>query len=127
MIIKIAVLGVIVCVVTFFLKGFSGETVLLIELAFAVIVTIFLADKLFDVTDKLKSFLGESETERVIFFALFKGALICVITKFAADTAIDSGNRLVADIIDFSGRVLLLTIAFPFMESVIETATAFIP
>ena len=127
MIIKIAAVGIVVCITAVLLKNLRGEAVLLLEMAFAVITVIFLADKLFDASEKLRSFLGESETERVIFSALLKGALICLITKLSSDTAIDSGNRLVADIIDFSGRVLLLTIAFPFFESVIETATAFLP
>lgn len=127
MIIKIAVLGVVVCVIIAFLKSFSAETVLPLELAFAVIVIAFLSGRIFEAIEKLRDFFGENDTERAVFSALIKGALVCLVTKIAADTAIDSGNRLVGDIIDFSGRVLLLMIAFPFLESVIGTATAFLP
>ena len=127
MIIKIAVIGVMVCILIVFLKGVSSEAVILLELSFAAIVIIFLSDKLFDAVERLRDFFAEGETEKVIFSALMKGALICLVTKLASDTALDSGNKLVSDVIDFSGRVLLLTIAFPFFESVIETATAFLP
>lgn len=127
MIIKIAVIGVIVCILITFLKSFSSEAVILLEVAFAALVIIFLSDKFFDAVERLRDLFNEGETERVIFSALMKGALICLVTKLASDTALDSGNRLASDAIDFSGRVLLLTIAFPFFESVIETATAFLP
>ena len=127
MIIKIAVMGICVCVITSVMKSFFKEAVLPIELAFAVIAAAVVVDKIKDTAEKLWDFFGATQTEEASFSALLKGALICIVSSFASDTAKDSGNSLVADIIDFSGRILLLTVGFPFFESVIKTALNFLP
>lgn len=127
MIIKIAIIGVCICVISSVMRNYFKEAVLPLELAFAVIVTVVVADKAKDTVEKLWDYFGSAQTEEAVFTALLKGALICIVAKFASDMAKDSGNNLVSDIIDFSGRVLLVAVGFPFFESVIKTAVSFLP
>lgn len=127
MILKIAVLAICVCVLSAVLKSYFKEAVLPLELAFAVVALALVGEKAKEVVGELWSSLGDSEIGSAVISALIKGALICIFTKLSCDIAKDSGNTLVSDIIDLTGRIMLIALCFPFLESVIETATAFLP
>ena len=126
MIAKISLLGICVCVISVLLRDWLKEAVLPLQLTFAVIVLSVILKSVRDVTDGLWEYMGESEIGSSVFTALFKGALICTVAKLASDAAKDSGNGLIADIIDLTGRIMLITIGFPFVENVIETAVSFL-
>ncbi|MBR6567397.1 MAG: stage III sporulation AC/AD family protein [Clostridia bacterium] len=72
-----------------------------------------------EITDQIK--YGEE-----IFSSAIKGAGICLITNFSSDLCKENGNRLIADVIEFTGRIMLLFIAVPYIETIIKTAFAFI-
>lgn len=127
MIIKVSLLGICVCVVSVLLKGWLKEAVLPLQISFAVLTLAALFKSIKDVTDGLWGYLGDSEYGSAVFPALLKGALICTVAKLASDAAKDSGNGLVADIIDLTGRIMLLSLGFPFIENVIKTAASFLP
>ena len=127
MIIKISILGICVCILSVFLKGWLREAVLPLQISFAVITIAVIFESVRDITDKLNDYLGESEIGNTVFPALIKGALICTVTKLASEAAKDSGNGLVSDIIDLTGRIMILSLGFPFVESVIRTAASFLP
>lgn len=126
MIVKISLLGVCVCILISVMKNSFKEAVLPLELAFVVVVLIVTVSEVKELTDDLRSFLDSTQVGSTVLSALLKGALICVVTKLSSDIAKDSGNSLVCDIIDLTGRVMLISISFPFFESVIKTATAFL-
>ena len=127
MIIKLAFLGICVCILSVLLKSWMKEAVLPLQLSFAVITIALIYDNIKDLTEELRYYIGDSEIGTMVFSALLKGALICVVTKLACDIANDSGNSTIANIIDLAGRIMLLSIGFPFVESVIKTATSFLP
>ena len=127
MIIKLAFLGICVCILSVLLKSWMKEAVLPLQLSFAVITIALIYDNIKDLTEELRYYIGDSEIGTMVFSALLKGALICVVTKLACDIANDSGNSTVANIIDLAGRIMLLSIGFPFVESVIKTAVSFLP
>lgn len=127
MIIRISILGICVCILSVMLKGWLREAVLPFQISFAVITIAVIFESIRDITDKLRDYIGESEIGFMIFPALLKGALICTVTKLASDAAKDSGNGLVSDVIDLTGRIMILSLGFPFVESVIRTATSFLP
>lgn len=127
MIVKIAFLGICVCILSVMLKGWLKEAVLPLQLSFAIITLAVVYDSIKELTEELIYYIGDSEIGTTVFAALLKGALICVVTKLACDIAYDSGNSTVANIIDLAGRIMLLSIGFPFVESVIKTAASFLP
>ena len=66
-----------------------------------------------------------STSQSKIIVCLLKGAVICIVTKLACDVSYESGNIIVGDIIELAGRIILLVISLPFIESVVKTAVAF--
>ena len=127
MIIRIAILGICVCLLSVILKEYAKEVVLPLQLSFIAVVIAVIFDNIRDISSDFLSFIGNSEIGLSIFYSLLKGAFICVVTKIACDVADDSGNRVVAGIIDIAGRLLLISLGFPYIESVIKTATSFLP
>ena len=126
MIIKIISLALCVCVLNIILKDTHKTFALFINICFAIIVALFLLDYTAEFIDKIKDLFSVNSSSGKMFNCLFKGALICVLTKISADICKESGNTVISDIVDIAGRVVLLLIALPFVESIVKTATAFI-
>lgn len=126
MLLKIAVLGICVSIVCVFLNKYYKEAVLPLEMVFMVIAAIMVTDEAKDALSELSSYLDETGEGMQILSNLVKGAMICVVTKISCDIAKDSGNTVIADIIDLAGRIVLISLCFPFVESVIKTALSFV-
>ncbi len=125
MIIKIALCGICVCIINAVLRQYNKGFVIFTELVFvSVVVSFVLGDAVKDIKG-LVDLYELSVSQSKIILCLIKGALICVITKLSCDVSYESGNMLVGDIIELAGRILLLIISLPFIESVIKTAISF--
>ncbi|MGN0467281.1 MAG: stage III sporulation AC/AD family protein [Acutalibacteraceae bacterium] len=78
---------------------------------------------------KLSSFLSSaenlSETYGLIS-VLLKGALICIMTQLVRDLCKDSGNTALASAVDIAGRMMIIVLSLPLIESVLKTAVSFI-
>ncbi len=125
MVLKIALAGICVCIVNSVLKQYSRSFVIFTDILFSVVVASFI---LGDAASTIESFISELQISGVtnkLFLCLFKGAVICVITKFACDISRESGNAVISDVIEFFSRVMLLTISMPFIESIVKTAISF--
>ena len=126
MMIKVILLGVCVCILNMFLKQHQSAFTVIVNVCFIAVVIVVLIDSLTDTIDNIKSFMNFSTTAGKMFICLYKGALICILSKISSDICKESGNAVVSDIIDLAGRIMLLIISFPFIESIIKTASAFI-
>ena len=126
MFIKIIVLGILVCVINLMLRQHQKVFVLPINIVYiiAVLLLIFesFSDNLQDITDlfSVSGVLDKAVT------CLYKSAVICILTKFSVDLCKESGNSVVSDMIDIGGRIIMLSLAFPFIKSIIKTASAFV-
>lgn len=126
MIIKIVLLGLCVCILNLLLRQSQSVFAVAVNILFAVTAVILLSDYISDCIDKLKEIMTFSRESGTMLVCLYKGALICVLTKISSDISKESGNAVVSDIIDIAGRIAMLIVAFPFIESIIKTAAAFI-
>lgn len=125
MVIKITLLGIGVCILNTLLRQYNKGFVIFIELAFVcIVVSLIISDVKKDVGGLLDMFT-KNAAEKKIIICLVKGAIICILTKLGCDISYESGNILVGDIIELSGRILLIIISLPFMESIIKTAISF--
>ncbi len=125
MIIKIILVGLCVCVLCVVLKQYSSSFVVLAEVCFAAIVAVVIFNKASEAFNRFYEIYSLNSVSDKLFKCLIKGALVCIITKIACDISSDSGNKTVSDIIELSGRVVLLALAMPFIESIIKTAVSF--
>lgn len=126
MLIKLIFVGLALCLVNIFLKKQMGEFVLPVEIIFLSLASYVLIEYFRDTYSVLSEIMQETEYGDEILVSAIKAAGICLITKFSSDICSESGNRLIADVIEFAGRIMLTAIAVPYIESIIRTALAFI-
>ena len=125
MTLKIILIGICVCILNILLKQTQSVFTLIINIAYAVLVCFVLADRIISYVENLRGLFEVSATVSNTLACLFKGALICILTKLSSDICKENNSLLVSDIIDLSGRIMLLIIAYPFIESIIKVATTF--
>ncbi len=125
MLIRLVIIGFCVCIIALVLGGNKGF-VLAVEIGFACLAAAVLLGDAIDALENLMELFSYDGTVSDVFSCLMKGALVCIGTKFACDFCKESGNGFVGDIIDFSGRITLLILCFPFIEGVIKAAMRFV-
>lgn len=125
MIVKIALCALCVCVLSSMLRQYSKSFVIFIEIAFVGIVfSLIIGDAIRSFSSLIDLYSYDTAQSKVIK-CLIKGAVICVLTKISCDVCHESGNVMVGDIVELSGRVILIIISLPFLESVVKTAISF--
>lgn len=126
MFVKIIFAGLSLCIINIFLKKQLSEFVLPTEIIFFALTSALAVEYLKESFSYISVITDQIKYGEEVFSSAVKGAGICLVTKFSSDICIESGNKLIADIIDFTGRIMLLIIAVPYIESIIKTAFAFI-
>lgn len=126
MLYKIVLVGVVVCFINILIKKYFSEFVLPIEIVFLSLSVVLLIDTAGEIFGTVSEYFNEIEFGEEIFSSVIKGMGICLLTKFSADICSQNGNKLVADVIEFSGRIMLTVIALPYIESIISIALAFV-
>ena len=126
MIIKIIIMGICVCILNILLNQHQRVFTTIINVVFVIGVILLIFDSAVDTVRSLNDLLNINSSSSKMLTCLYKGAAVCILSKLATDICKESGNQSVGDIIDFAGRIMLLVIAMPFIESIIKTATAFV-
>lgn len=125
MIVKIALCGICVCIINVLLRQYNKSFVIFAELIFLGAVVSLIMNDAADAVRRMTDLFTLSTSQSKIIVCLLKGAVICIVTKLACDVSYESGNIIVGDIIELAGRIILLVISLPFIESVVKTAVAF--
>ena len=125
MFLKILGLAAVGVLLTVIIKKHCRELLPLFEIALVAAVLIIIADA--DIVNRSgieKIFYGNSGAGE-LFTVILKGAAVTVLTKFACDVCRESGNSLMADVVELGGRIMLVVLAMPFIEGVTEIALSF--
>lgn len=125
MVVKVALCGICVCIINVLLRQYNKSFVIFAELIFVGAVVSLIMNDAADGVRRLTDLFTLSTSQSKIIVCLLKGAVICIVTKLACDVSYESGNIIVGDIIELAGRIILLVISLPFIESVVKTAVAF--
>lgn len=123
---KIVLTGIIICFLNVFVKKHLSEIVLPMEIVFLSLAVVLLVDTAGEIFGKISHYFNEIEYSEETFSSVIKGMGICLLTKFSADICTENGNKLVADVIEFSGRIMLAAVALPYFETIIGIALAFV-
>jgi len=125
MFVKILVLAVVGVVLTLILKKHCRELVPLFEIVLVAGAFVIIADAEVVKRSGVEKILSAYSESAEFFTAILKGAAVTVLTRFACDVCRESGNGLVADIVELGGRIMLVVLAMPFVEKVTEIALSF--
>lgn len=126
LIIKIAVLAVVAAVFSAVLKESKPEYVLPLQLCFVVLAVSLVVN----FASKKISGLFENTFDGLVdvsyISVMLKGALVSVLCTLCASLCRESGNRALADVVEISGRVIIIMFGIPLIESVVETALMYV-
>ena len=125
MLIKILTLAITGTLLTVILKKHCRELVLFFEIAVVIAAVFIIADSDAVRSKGIEKIFSLYSQGNEIFSALFKGAAVAVMTRLACDVCRESGNSLMGDIVELGGRIMLIVLALPFIETVAEIALSF--
>jgi stage III sporulation protein AD len=126
-IIQIVGLGLAATILIVVLKGQSPQIAFLLALLVGVFIFIFLLDKISLVIGLLERLSVQAGVEMIFLQTILKIIGIAYIAEFAAQLAKDSGEGAIASKIELAGKVLILVLALPIVQRVVETVLNLLP
>jgi len=126
-IIQIVGLGLSATILLVVLRGQSPQIAFLLSLLVGVFIFIFLLDKIQVVIYLLQRLSVQAGIEMIFLQTILKIIGIAYIAEFASQIAKDSGEGSIASKIELAGKVLILVLALPIVQRVIETVLNLLP
>lgn len=118
-----AALCIIGAVTAVLLKQYCREQAVFSSLAVCVIVVTAVLYSLAPVIEKLEQLFLLTSLDKSWLTILLKAVGICFITGIAADLCRDSGEQALASAAELWGRVSLLVLALPLIDSLLSLIT----
>ncbi len=118
-----AALCIIGAVTAVLLKQYCREQALFSSLAVCAIVTAAVLYGMTPVIDKLEFLFEQTSLDGSYLKILLKAIGICYITGIAGDICRDSGEQALASAAELWGRVSLLVLALPLIDSLLSLIT----
>ncbi|MBL0388143.1 stage III sporulation protein AD [Tumebacillus sp. ITR2] len=126
-IIQIVGLGLTATMLIVVVKGKSPQIAFLLSLLVGVFIFIFLLDKIQLVINLLEKLSVQAGVEMIFLQTILKIIGIAYIAEFAAQIAKDAGEGSIASKIELAGKVLILVLALPIVQRVVETVLNLLP
>lgn len=126
-IIQIVGLGLAATILIVVLRGQSPQTAFLISLVTGVFIFIFLLDKIGLVIHLLERLSVAAGVEMIFLQTILKIIGIAYIAEFGAQIAKDSGEGAIASKIELAGKILILVLALPIIQRIIELVMGLLP
>ncbi|TCP52839.1 stage III sporulation protein AD [Tumebacillus sp. BK434] len=126
-IIQIVGLGLAATILIVVLRGQSPQTAFLISLVTGVFIFIFLLDKISLVIHLLERLSVAAGVEMIFLQTILKIIGIAYIAEFGAQIAKDSGEGAIASKIELAGKILILVLALPIIQRIIELVMGLLP
>ena len=119
-IVKVVAVGLITVIATIIVKQVKPEIAVLITLAGSIIIIILSIQLLQNVFGSFLSIFNKTGVSSSLFVPVLKIIGIGYLCEFGANLCVDGGCNSIADKILFCGKVAILIIALPIINSVID-------
>lgn len=100
------------------LPTFSKEISLIITLSCCTVILLYILKMIVPVVEYVRDLTRNIYFDR--FDVVLKAVGVGLITQFVSDTALDCGNRSLANQMIFAGRICVLMLAIPVFVQVLE-------
>lgn len=126
MLLTIIFLGVFSTVAVLFLKRFAPEYAMVVSIAAGVVILLILLVDLGSIFDAVEQLFISSGLNGEVFKLTLKALGLCYITNFAVDVCKDFGQTSLASKIELAGKIAVITLSFPLIETILKTVTELI-
>ena len=125
-IVKVVAVGLITVVASIIIKQVKPEIAMLITLAGSVVIIMLTVQMLQGVFGSFMSIFNKTGVSNSLFVPVLKIIVIGYLCEFGANLCIDGGCNSIADKILFCGKITILIIALPIINSVIDVVLEFL-
>lgn len=108
------------------LKQYCREQSMMLSLGVCIIVFAGAVSIISPVMERLTLLFTQSGLDESYISLVFKATAICFITQITSDLCRDSGENAVAAVMELWGRISVMLISVPLIESIVESITDFL-
>ena len=125
-IIKIIIVGVITSIAAVILKQIKPELSLLVSICGGVIILIMAINSLTSIISSFSGITSKTNVDSQLFSSVLKIVGVGYITEFGANICQDSGNSSIADKVLLGGKIVILCLALPIVNSMLNVVIGLI-
>lgn len=126
-ILQIVGLGLIGTLLILVVKGKTPEIAFLLSILVGAFILLFLIDKISAVLGILGRLAEETHVNPVFLTTILKIVGIAYIAEFGAQVVRDAGEDSIASKIELAGKILILVLAIPIIQSILQTVLQMLP
>lgn len=126
-IVQIVGLGLVATILALVIKEQKPMFAFLLAIASGVIIFYFLVGKISEVIRILERLAVQADLNLVFLETILKIIGIAYIAEFGAQMTRDAGQGAIASKIELAGKVLILVMAVPIIQIIIETVIDLLP
>lgn len=126
LVIKITSVGIISAILSLILYDSRKEYAIILRIASVILILLNIITLLKDKFDDIYALTSDAGDHSSLITLMLKGVIIITVTSIGADICRESGSASVGKTIQFAGRVIIVIITYPMLESVIKTAMSFV-
>ena len=119
----IAMVSTILCIV---IKKDRPEMANFVALTAGIIILLSVVMKLSFIVDGIQSLADKVNIPSMYISLIIKLIGICYIIEFAISLCNDCGERSIASKLEFGGKIIIMTMSFPILLSIVDTIISLI-
>lgn len=125
-IIKIILIGVVTSITSIILKQIKPELSILVVISGGLVILISLTNMLTDVLSSFANIVDSTGVNKSLFSCILKIVGIGYLSEFGANVCADSGNSSLADKILLGGKIAILIVSMPIINSLIDVVVSLV-
>ena len=119
----IAMVSTILCIV---IKKDRPEMANFVALTAGIIILLSVVMKLSFIVDGIQSLADKVNIPSMYISLIIKLIGICYIIEFAISLCNDCGEKSIASMLEFGGKIIIMTMSFPILLSIVDTIISLI-
>lgn len=116
-IVKVVVLGVIISLISLFLKQVKPEYALLSVIVGSVILIIYILNYVSSIFNFFENIIERTGISKELLVAMLKIIGIGYLVEFSAGICRDSGNSSIADKVVLAGKLIIFMVSLPIINN----------
>lgn len=126
-ILKIIGIGLISLIIVVILKQYKPDFAIYISILAGILILMFVMDKLANVVTMLANIQSKVSSNNKFLVILLKVTGIAFLTEYASSICKDAGESAIATKIDLGGKILIISISIPIIQSLLELIVKIMP
>ncbi len=126
-IVKIIGVGFVAVIIIIILKQYRPEFAVYVSILTGVIILLMLVGQISGILDLLRDIASKSSINSGFLKILIKITGIAILTEFAVSICKDSGESAIASKVDIGGKVIIVALSMPIVQSLLETVIRILP